>query len=260
MNTPESQPNTQSNLQTLEADFSLTKKELEDFKKLSKEEQEKQKQDKLAKLSDLHTKLDQAIQGAIKTGELDEAKELKEQLEKEIKDLEEQVEVTKLPEGLERGIKMEVTIGGKTKDELIKEMKKTKIKISDHAIQMMNDPNFTISKKKEHLNLVKISVKDLGFADHISTDEIYEKAQKLGLELCPAEVGPQLRLKYKDQSDGNFYKIGMKPIFNSDSKRFGVFELGRSDLVDGGLVFETSEIYLEKGWFNYDTFVFVSRK
>ncbi len=96
MNILESQPNKKSNLQTLEADFSLTKQELEDFKKLSKEEQEKQKQDKLVKLSDLHTKLDQAIQEAITTGELEEAKKLKWQLEKEIKDLEEQIKVTEI--------------------------------------------------------------------------------------------------------------------------------------------------------------------
>ena len=145
------QQNKEFNLQTLEADFSLAKKELDDFKKLPKEEQEKQKKDKLAKLKILNDKLDQAIQEAIKTGELDEAKKLKEQLEKEIQDLEQQIEITEHLEFLEGAIKMEVTIGGKTKDELIKEMEENKIKIYEGAKERLDNPNFITSKKPESL-------------------------------------------------------------------------------------------------------------
>ncbi len=86
------QPNKQSNLQTLEADFSLTKKELEDFKKLPKAEQEKQKKEELSKLRELNDKLDHAIQEAVQTGQLEEAKKLKEQLEKKMQNLEQQIE------------------------------------------------------------------------------------------------------------------------------------------------------------------------
>jgi hypothetical protein len=42
-----------------------------------------------------------------------------------------------------------------------------------------------------------------------TTDEIYAKAAELGLELCPAEVGPQLRLSY---SGTEWMYIGMKQI------------------------------------------------
>ena len=88
MSTPERQPNT-SDLQTLEMEINLTKQEMEAFRKLPKKEQNKQKKEKLAKLLEIQVKLDQAIQGAIQTGELDEAKKLKEQLENEMRDLEE---------------------------------------------------------------------------------------------------------------------------------------------------------------------------
>ncbi len=207
--------NTQ-NLETLTDEASLTKQELEEFKKLPKEEQEKQKQEKLAKLLELNNKLDQEIQKAIQTGELDQAKKIKEQLEKEIKDLQEQIEMTERQEVLEKAVKMEVTVGGKTKEELIKEMKENKVWISDWAKDILSNPDFTISKRPQHLSLIIISLKDLGFPVGASTDEIYEKVKKLGLELCPAEVGPNVSLKFNDLPTAAGIFIGMKQI--SDPK------------------------------------------
>lgn len=67
------------------------------------------------------------------------------------------------------------------------------------------------SKSKESCELVRFTVKQLGFPQGATTDEIYERAQELGLELCPAEVGPQLRLQYTGQE---WFYIAMKQIIN----------------------------------------------
>ena len=62
MSNHEQQPNT-TNLQSLETELSLTQAEMEEFRKLPKEEREKQKGEKLNKLQALQDKLDQAIPG-----------------------------------------------------------------------------------------------------------------------------------------------------------------------------------------------------
>ena len=79
---------------TLPTELSLTKAELEAFKQLPKEEQEKQKDTKLTELKALQTKLDEAIQNAITTGDITEARRLRDELEKEIQDLEQRHDVT----------------------------------------------------------------------------------------------------------------------------------------------------------------------
>lgn len=135
---------------------------------------------------------------------------------------------TSFPEGRIR--KMETTIGGKTKPELIKELKEKKINISDCAKQMMDNKDFTTSKQPEKIILICLTVKDLGFPNGATTKQTYDKAEKLGLELCPAETGPNLRLNYLDQLPGNRCYIGMKQITDSGGVP-RVFELDRN--VDG---------------------------
>jgi hypothetical protein len=60
---------------------------------------------------------------------------------------------------------------------------------------------------------------DLGFGeDGATVQEIYARALQIGLELCPAEVGPILRLNYLDQPVGEFLNIAMRPIARYDGE------------------------------------------
>ena len=144
----------------------------------------------------------------------------------------------KLPENLEhvytsfpdKKIRREnIVIGGKTAEQLISEMETAKINISDYAKSMMKNPDFIPGKNQEEATLIRLTVADLGFKTNATTDQIFERAQKLGLELCPPDTGPNYRLKYKDQPLNEWVRIGMKQITGSDGYSY-VFDLTR----DGG--------------------------
>jgi hypothetical protein len=79
-----------------------------------------------------------------------------------------------------------------------------------------------------------LSVKDLGFPNGAIRREIYEKAQELGLEIVPAEVGPQLRLQYEDQPMGKYLLIGSEPLASSSGLLdvFSVTHYGNGQWLD----------------------------
>lgn len=77
---------------------------------------------------------------------------------------------------------------------------------------MLHSPDFTTLKNSEQIDLVRLKVRDLGFSSVAETSQIYTRAEELGLELCPAEVGPYQRLNDKDQPMNNWYWIAMKQI------------------------------------------------
>ncbi|NTU73123.1 hypothetical protein HGB07_03040 [Candidatus Roizmanbacteria bacterium] len=131
---------------------------------------------------------------------------------------------TSFPEGKIR--RQQVEIGGKTKEQLQNELKQAGVNITSIAQGMMENPKFTTLPDAQVLDTVKVKVGDLGLSGKPTAAEIYRKAQALGLELCPAEVGPHMRLQTKDQPLGDYYWIGMRQITDSYGTQ-GVFGLER---------------------------------
>ena len=148
----------------------------------------------------------------------------------------------RLPENLEhvytsfpdKKIRREnVEIGGKSAEQLISEMEAAGINISDYVKLMLKNREFIPGKNPEEATLIRLTVADLGFKSSATTDQIYERAQILGLELCPADTGPNYRLKYRNHPLNERIYIGMKQITGSDGYP-NIFELGRR--VDGLLL------------------------
>ena len=222
MKIPEQQLETKSNLESLSTEFSLTKEELENFKKLGKDEQEKQKQDKQAKIQELSDKLDLAIQNAIKTGDLTEARKLKDQFKKEIGDLREQIEITeslKLPEG---AIVMEITPDPKitSAETAIEKLEAQGHKISDYAKDMLTKVNWKEKLNKSY-EIISISVGDLFKDKEVHTyKDIKAKAKEFGLDLVPASLAPEIRSNYP--KGGDWTAIAMEAIRDRDGK-LGLF-------------------------------------
>ena len=158
---------------------------------------------------------------------------------------------TSFPEGKIQ--KYETQIGGQTKDELEEEMKAKDIKISNYAQSLLDNSDFKTQPNVENLNLIRLTVKDLEFSNYATTEQIYQKAQELGLDLCPAEVGPHLQLSY---SGSDWMLIAMKQITDRDGDP-RVFNLHRPG---GDLWLHGYDAHPQRMWYSSLPFVFCSRK
>jgi hypothetical protein len=88
-----------------------------------------------------------------------------------------------------------------------------RMRVGDSADEILGRPAFPFSRTKSELDLVVVTAVDLGFAKGSTpVADIYRRAMQVGLELCPAEVGPQLRLQYVNQPLGEFLHIAMAPV------------------------------------------------
>ena len=141
----------------------------------------------------------------------------------------------KLPENLEHvytsfpGNKIRrenVEIGGKSAEQLISEMEAAGINISDYVKSMLKNREFVPGKNPKEATFIRLTVADLGFKSNATTNQIYKRAQILGLKLCPPDTSLNYRLKYRNQPLNEWIYIGMKQIFDSDGNPL-VFELKR---------------------------------
>jgi hypothetical protein len=101
--------------------------------------------------------------------------------------------------------------GPKTADDFRKAVKSAGMKIGDWANDILGKPAFTATTSETEVELVVASVAELGFKDGATRKDIYVRAQEFGLDLCPPEVGPQLRLQYTDQSKGEGLSLRWSP-------------------------------------------------
>ena len=129
----------------------------------------------------------------------------------------------KLPENIEytyesfpekKIFRKTIELTTKTPEEYTQKLLSQGCKTYSHAQDMLN--KIKSLKQKEEINLVSFSVEQLGFQNGATLQEIYNKTKKFGLELCPPQVGPELRLNYKDQPNGEYLKIAMESISDRD--------------------------------------------
>lgn len=138
------------------------------------------------------------------------------------------------------GIWKEIQIGGVNRDKLAKSLKSAGHKISDWANDIMGKPAFTTEPAPRTIQLVRRTVRELGFTSQPTTTELLARIREVG-ELLPAEAGPHLRLGYTDQPMGEWVWLMMEPIVGFAGDPF-VFRVER---IDRGS-------WLHAGWTNPD--------
>lgn len=134
------------------------------------------------------------------------------------------------------------------------------------AARLLRSSEFCMSRGKRSVDLVVLSGADLGVKKSDIRREIYGRGRKLGLELCPAEVGPQLRLQYPDQPEGETLNIAMAAVGTEgelEIRQMGYSEEGVVDVFvvyhdrKHGKVFEILDEYPDGRFGPRNLFVFV---
>jgi hypothetical protein len=128
------------------------------------------------------------------------------------------------------------------------------MKISGWATDILD--RISCRQKNVDLDLVVMSVSDLGFKNGARYADICAKAIELGLKLCPAEVGPALRLEYGDQIHGGWVYITMEAI-DTRQRDSSIFEVWNTD---GNLWLNAQSVKAVVLWGNGGQFVFVLPK
>lgn len=159
---------------------------------------------------------------------------------------------TSFPEG--KIIQEHVEIGGKTAEQLINELEAANIPVSFCAKSMLqNQEEFIPTTEPEDMELVRLTVADLGFTTSVRTDQIYARAQELGLELCPHDTGPHYVLQYQDQLTGQYFYIGMKQISITGYEHPYVFGVVNYENQDDGLWLMDSTARPDSPWQTWAT-------
>ena len=97
-----------------------------------------------------------------------------------------------------------LTLGTHTSgDVLLDALIEEKCMVSIWTTQALENPDFPVAAAEITVDIVVVSMLDLGFAEgELATlDTIYDRAKQLGFETCPVGIAPQLRLLFLDQPD-----------------------------------------------------------
>jgi hypothetical protein len=101
---------------------------------------------------------------------------------------------------------------------LRKALKAAGCHVGQLADEALAGPGLSVSRAKTDVDLVVLSLGDLGFGTETALAHVYARAVRLGFGLCPAEVGPQLRLQYLNQPLGEFLRIAMQPVATGEGE------------------------------------------
>ncbi|MAZ40941.1 hypothetical protein CL654_02395 [bacterium] len=135
-------------------------------------------------------------------------------------------------------------------------IQKSKMIIGSWAKDVLYSKEFILSNNKTSLDLFRITPKELGYPTGVTTEVIYNKIFDFGLSLCPLEVGPQLRLQYKNQPLLESLQIGMRQ--QEDTKGYKS-EFRVVHAVDGKLWLAGDHKHKDNFWDPDEYFIFCKK-
>jgi hypothetical protein len=98
-----------------------------------------------------------------------------------------------------------------SKAELLSALERKGIQLNSIALDVFAHAGFRTSPECSTLEITHISVAELGYEHGAMLGQIFERAAKHGLELCPLELAAHLRIAFTHQVEGS---IGCPPSKN----------------------------------------------
>jgi len=105
------------------------------------------------------------------------------------------------------------------------------MKVGHWADRMLDNVIFTYAKRETAVNLVQVTIAELGFGhENVTTQQIYARAKERGLDICPTEVAPQLRLQYEDQPEEDWLVVATEHFaFSAAGGDLQLFEVKHTE-------------------------------
>ncbi|MGQ8874407.1 helicase [Paenibacillus sp. TSA_86.1] len=94
-----------------------------------------------------------------------------------------------------------VEVGGLSKAQLKHKLQHCSIRMNEYGHKLFDDEKFIVSEPKRSLETVELSVENLGFLNGATTLQLFQAADAHGLQLCPVDLGPFLRIQHLDQPE-----------------------------------------------------------
>ncbi|GDX79873.1 hypothetical protein LBMAG42_16840 [Deltaproteobacteria bacterium] len=129
-----------------------------------------------------------------------------------------------------------VWIGGLSRLELLCGLRAQGVQLNTAAEALFADLRFVSRSEPTVVEIVAISVFELGFPSGATYGDITLRALEVGLHECPLELGPHLRLQFPEQADsadglplthgrapGGSITIASPPIDDSDTTPKGFY-------------------------------------
>jgi hypothetical protein len=151
-------------------------------------------------------------------------------------------------------------LGGKTDEQYKADLKKEGFRVHEYAEVIL--AKVEMARRGQSVDAVILTVADLGFKEHASYEDICRRAEELGLEPAPAEVGPAMCLAKDSQRDVPDFYVAMKAITYNDP---------HDSLVEMPMIFfvkceglnkalDADREFSEKAWLRNTRFAFVLSK
>lgn len=95
-----------------------------------------------------------------------------------------------------------IHVGGVPRDALRQALRDAGVQLNEAGEALFADARFTTLAERHPVEIVEVTVAELGFPDGATYDALVERAAERGLVECPLELGPHLRLQRMDQPEG----------------------------------------------------------